>query len=367
MLCAQVRATSADVRRGRRRGELAPRNFGINELAALVLEHVADDARDVALERHHDQVVHHVSVGRFVVRRGVLSIHHAVADGCKIRRGGHIAAVRYRRCCVDAQLGLPHSVEKFVDPLLVVRAHLRAQRGSTLEHGVEDALARRAALEPFHTARPAGGGAKQLVEHLLRIDELVQRLGRRFPRHAAAERARLAIARAVQAGQADLHRGRLRGVLECGAGGQHLIDGDTVGVCHAELRANRGRINARQPGAGLAPVLGHDAGAAVGVEDGPVLQPRDHRDLRLERRERLEHRRQRPAGPAARGFGFPKVGRAVRQIDRQKAQRCARGLRARITRPPRFEPGQRQRYTGATQHQASGKWLGQAHGSVSRA
>ncbi len=272
-------------------------------VAAVVGEHERRDARQVGLERQHEDVGHQADVVLVVLRDAQRPGDLGVAD------------VHLRLGAFDPLLDLAHAFQVFVELALVVSAEFAFQRVGVLGDEIEDALVVTIAPQAVLVGVALVRAAEEALEDQPWVDLLGHR--RRFgaPRQVVGIGA--AVAGVARAGApdlfaTDLQRREARGLADLGGG--DLIDRDAdLDVCAAGLLG----LTAGEEG-------GHGAGVvagAVAVGERPLLrQPAEDREGVLELLERFEGRRQREVGPLRRGRPGRHV-HAVGDVDEAHAQR----------------------------------------------
>ena len=243
-------------------------DFRQHDVAQLARHHEGRDARDVRLERHGHQVVHHVDeLAEFIRQR---------RWRCSYRRRGLALHL------LDARLDLADILQVVVEAAPVGRAQAALQPLGLARHGVQHAA-------PVLQARgPLGGVTDCPAEHPIEDGPGThfhrQRRRRRLPRNRVQ----------IGAAEADFARPDFgREVL------RHELERREERVLAVHLRQ---RLIDRLPGANvgaLAPVGMHHAGeehrGRQGVAASPlrtVAQIGDHDHLVLVGFERLQHRLQ---------------------------------------------------------------------------
>jgi hypothetical protein len=191
------------------------RDEAVVELAARVVEHVSDDARHVALQRHDDQVVHDLGVGGAVVAHLALvqALHGATRLRHRARLHDHLAAAAHRRGhSRHLLLDVAERGRELLERLLIRAAQARLQAVGVLEHRVEHALVLGRAALRFgvhhrvdHATRVLGARCHERVEHRLGVDLALERLSLGLPAHHLIVGVATSVERAREATQADLH------------------------------------------------------------------------------------------------------------------------------------------------------------------
>ncbi len=322
--------------------------MAVGEFTARVVHHEGDGARDVARERHRDELNHQVHVRFAAVVHG----HHQVRDGLggsrhsRAAEGGTTAIDRHRRHRHQF-LQVPNRRQILVDADLVGHAQLGLQGRGALENRVQNALLEKPLpLERrigHRWVRRRGRGHSRLrsarhhqpIEHRLRIDRLVHRLIGSRPRHAARMGAWRAVAIRIDGREAHLQRLQRRRSADLRR--DDLVDrdpapGSSVGesLCHARLVAVKGR-----------PAVGPVAWLCVRVSVRRVVaNVVEHQHVRLGRQERLKDARKRPRSAHPRGRRKPKASRPVREVHPHVAPDRRRSGRFDFARRKSLQPRQ---------------------------
>jgi hypothetical protein len=206
-------------------------DLGVRATRDLLQVHEGRDARQVALQRQAEHVVHRAAVRRELARdaRRALEV-----------RGHHDTIL-----CGERELALEfaHRVEVLLELLPVALAEVLAQALHLGADEVEQRFAARTAFLRARRARGVGRVAEETLEQQARIDLGRRRLCRRLPRQVEVVRtgiAGVALTRVLAELTTQFERTEARLVADRGR--DHLVGRDA----DLRLRAVLHRLNARQ-------------------------------------------------------------------------------------------------------------------------
>ena len=242
------------------RGEGSLFHVIVGELRALVLEHVGDDAGDVALEGQCDQVVHRVGVASFVVASrwsGGAQPRTArpSGDGRRSRRA-QAAAAHSRRNADHASFDAAHRVQRThpsgADRSRPDRARVRSSRSPAPRRARSCCGPRRFCASMAAMPVGSGCGAAPTIRLKTSSGSTSLYIGwvalahetLRLLEHGSPSQLLSGVDRPTC-------REARRGLApeRSGCCGDDLVDRNAIGLVEPELLPDRRSVDARQPGA----------------------------------------------------------------------------------------------------------------------